>query len=481
MFTQPTYRMQGRLADIDLITVDSAVTTGEPGQRALRLLRNRQQMKPDRPPVVLLMLHQPSDTSAAEQFIAQARPLCQSIHIIEEKSRNKTASHALALHAQQFPEMSGEVRKERLLLLGRRGGGGKPQFIAPFVGGEGTTCGTWTPVIAFRKGKQEWIAGTRPKEEEAGATPIRGFIRGNYAQGVCPAECSFCYLRGLQGFGIKSLYLNLEDALPELDALPRGTVINWAELGGPVEQDPWFVDEQGRGSLVQTILDLASARGIVSFFLTKGVYEPYLRFHDRLALCAISLNAPAISAVFEPGGAPAEERLKGLAWAADHGATDITIRLGPIIPVAAYEMYYEELFCMIADILGQRLKRITVDILRFSPQMPGILRASFAPEIVEPLLSEMEPEVKAHKYRPKASRQLQIYQWVNARLARHGLPQIKLTPCKADPAEATQFLRAGAIGSMPCACWLSYQDLARVRRGQLPLIERTGGAENADV
>lgn len=69
-----------------------------------------------------------------------------------------------------------------------------------------------------------------------------------------------------------------------------------------MEEDPWFVDEQGKGSLVQTIVDLSTERGIVAFFLTKGVYEPYLQLKERLALFAISLNAQAISSVFEPGG-----------------------------------------------------------------------------------------------------------------------------------------------------------------------------------
>ena len=294
--------MLERLADIDLITLDSGVSSGEAGQRALRLLRNRATLAPSHLPYLLVMLHDVAHREAIEQFIAFARPFCRDIQVAEEKSRNKTAPLALDLHRQHFADITQEERKQRLLLLGRRGGGGKPEFIKPFTGGAGTTCGAWTPIVAYRKGNKEWIAGTRPREEETGATPIRGFIRGSYAQGVCPAECSFCYLRGLQGFGIKALYLNLEDALPELDVLPRGTVINWAELGGPIEQDPFFVDEHGHGSLAQTILDLSSQRGIVSFFLTKGVYEPYLQLDNRLALLAISLNAQAISSVFEPGG-----------------------------------------------------------------------------------------------------------------------------------------------------------------------------------
>ena len=268
--------------------------------------------------------------------------------------------------------------------------------------------------------------------------------------------------------GIKQIMLNLEDAIPELDALPRGSVVNWAELGGPVEQDPWFVDPDGRGSLVQSILDLSTERGVVAFFLTKGVYESYLQLDGRLALFAISLNAPAISRIFEPGGAPPEARLKGLASSIDHGLMDHTIRLGPIIPIEGYEKHYQELFQMMADILGHRLKRITVDVLRFSPQMTGILKSSFPAEIVTPLLKEMDMSVKAHKFRPSAERQQQLYHWVNSLLAEYGMPQVKTTPCKADPAEALQFLKVGDIGSMPCACHISYKDRERIRQAGLP-------------
>jgi DNA repair photolyase len=462
--------MLARLAEIDLIALDAAVTGGLAGERARCLLANRQRIAPQRLPRLLITAHNTAEQQRARQAAERLHPFVESVTILDERGRNETATHALNLHRESAPSMSEQQRKNRILLLGRRGGAGKPQFIAPFVGGAGTTCGAWTPVVAYQRGKTTWIAGTRPKEAEQGATPIRGFLRGNYAQGVCPAECSFCYLRGLQGMGIKSILLNLEDAIPELDVLPRGSVVNWAELGGPVEEDPWFMDEHGRGSLVQTILDLSTERGIVSFFLTKGVYEPYLQLDGRLALFAISLNASAVSHVFEPGGASPEERLKGLAWAIDHGLMDHTIRLGPIIPIEGYKDYYHELFALLATILGPRLKRMTIDILRFSAQMPGILRASFPEEIVSSLLAEMEPAMKAHKYRPSAHRQQRIYHWVRTLLAHYGMPHVKTTPCKANPAEALLFLKAGDISSMPCACHISYQDRARLQHRHLPLI-----------
>jgi DNA repair photolyase len=458
------------LAHIDVIALDAAVATGLAGERAERLLANRRRVAPDRLPLLLVTAHNEIEHQRAQEAVQRFGPLVDSVHVMSEAGRNETALNALTLHRHYWPDVGEQERKNRILLLGRRGGGGKPQFIAPFVGGAGTTCGAWTPVVAYQRGKTMWIAGTRSKEEERQATPIRGFLRGNYAQGVCPAECSFCYLRGLQGMGIKGVSLNLEDAIPELDSLPRGSVVNWAELGGPVEEDPWFVDEHGQGSLVQTILDLSTERGIVAFFLTKGVYEPYLHLQGRLALLAISLNAAAISSVFEPGGASPEERLKGLAWAIDHGVMDHTIRLGPIIPIEGYKQHYHELFTMMAEILGPRLKRITIDILRFSPQMPGILRASFPEHIVSSLLTEMEPAVKSHKYRPSVHRQQRLYHWIREMLAHYGMPHVKTTPCKADPAEALLFLKAGDITSMPCACHISYRDREVIRKQTLPVL-----------
>ncbi|MGB8348364.1 MAG: hypothetical protein WCD86_26010 [Ktedonobacteraceae bacterium] len=466
---QPAVMLE-RLEQVDVIALDAAVSADLMGARARRLLANRQRVAPHRLPRLLITAHNDIERQLAQRAARQLQIFVESVTILDERGRNEMAVNALALHRQHWPDVPEQERKLRILLLGRRGGGGKPQFIVPFVGGAGTTCGAWTPIVAYQRGKTTWIAGTRSKEEEREATPIRGFLRGNYAQGVCPAECSFCYLRGLQGMGIKNVLLNLEDAIPELDALPRGSVVNWAELGGPVEEDPWFVDEHGNGSLVQTILDLSTERGIVAFFLTKGVYESYLQLDGRLALLAISLNAPAISAGFEPGGASPEERLKGLAWAIDHGAMDHTIRLGPIIPIEGYKQHYHELFEMMADILGPRLKRMTIDILRFSPQMPGILRASFPEEIVSSLLTEMEPAVKSHKYRPSAHRQQRLYHWIRAMLTHYGMSHVKTTPCKADPTEAFMFLRAGDISSMPCACHVSYQDRERIRRNELPVI-----------
>ena len=193
--------MLERLAAIDVVTLDAAVSSGLMGERAQRLLANRTRVAQQRLPKLLIMAHNDIERNQAQQAATQLQAYADSVTILDERGRNETAVNALAIHRECWPNISEQERKTRILLLSRRGGGGKPQFIAPFVGGAGTTCGAWTPVVAYQRGKTTWIAGTRSKEEEREATPIRGFLRGNYAQGVCPAECSFCYLRGATGYG----------------------------------------------------------------------------------------------------------------------------------------------------------------------------------------------------------------------------------------------------------------------------------------
>ena len=168
--------MLPRLSNIDVIALDAAVASGKAGERAYRLLQNRQYVVPDRLPLLLITTHEDpknghvflEELAAAQSMAERAGPFCHEVKIVLEKGRTETATKALTLHRAYFTGMSDQERKERVLLLGRRGGKGKPEFIAPFTGRAETTCGTWTPVVAYQRGSTTWIAGTRPKSEEEG-------------------------------------------------------------------------------------------------------------------------------------------------------------------------------------------------------------------------------------------------------------------------------------------------------------------------
>ena len=426
-------------------------------------------MLPQCLPRLLITAHNDVERQQAHQAALQLHPFAETVTILDEQGRNETAVNALSLHRQYWPDMSEQERKTRILLLSRRGGGGKPQFIAPFVGGAVRPVARGLRWSLTNVGKQRGLRGHAPRGG-ARSDPYSRLPARQLRAGRLPRRVQLLLLARVTGYGHQEYLVESGRCYSRTRYATAGKRRQLGRTRGSVEEDPWFVDEHGNGSLVQTIIDLSTERGIVAFFLTKGVYERYLQSDGRLALFAISLNAPAISAVFEPGGASPEERLKGLAWAIHDGAMDQTIRLGPIVPIEGYKRHYHELFEMMADILGPRLKRITVDILRFSPQMPGILRASFPEEIVSSLLTQMEPAVKSHKYRPSAHRQQRLYHWVRTMLAHYSMSHVKTTPCKADPTEAFLFLRAGDIASTPCACHISYQDRSRIQRKAPPLL-----------
>lgn len=179
--------MLERLAAIDVIALDAAVSSGPMGERAQRLLANRQRVAPQRLPKLLITAHNDIERQQAQQAIRQLHTFVESATILDERGRNDTAVNALAMHRDYWPDVSEQERKARILLLSRRGGGGKPQFIVPFVGGIGTTCGTWTPIVAYQRGKTTWIAGTRSKEEERQATPYSRFLAGQLR-----ARCLSC-------------------------------------------------------------------------------------------------------------------------------------------------------------------------------------------------------------------------------------------------------------------------------------------------
>lgn len=63
--------------------------------------------------------------------------------------------------------------KRQSLYLTRRGGKGEPNFVSPFLGGAGTTCGEWT----------------RPMVRNADGTVIKGFLKASVAVGFCPVAC----------------------------------------------------------------------------------------------------------------------------------------------------------------------------------------------------------------------------------------------------------------------------------------------------
>lgn len=109
--------MLAHLAQVDVIALDAAVSTGAAGERARRLLENRKKVAPHHLPHLLLTTHTDEEYRIAQERVSHFRPFVDSLEVILEKGRNETATHALTLHRTLWPEVSEPERKERVLLL----------------------------------------------------------------------------------------------------------------------------------------------------------------------------------------------------------------------------------------------------------------------------------------------------------------------------------------------------------------------------
>src|SRR5438034_402711 len=116
--------MLARLEQIDLIALDAAVSADRMGERARRLLANRQHMAPERLPRLLITAHNDREHQLAQRAAQHLHSYVVSVTVLDERGRNETAVNALALHRKYWPNISEQERKTRIMLLGRRGGGG---------------------------------------------------------------------------------------------------------------------------------------------------------------------------------------------------------------------------------------------------------------------------------------------------------------------------------------------------------------------
>jgi DNA repair photolyase len=417
--------------------------------RAIRLLENRRSWGIERP-LVMLTVHSDNETAAAERFQSgSARDLARYV-MVRQKGHNETVGNAINLFRRQFdPSASPFTAKRQSLYLTRRGGKGEPNFVSPFLGGAGTTCGEWT----------------RPMVRKPDGTVIKGFMKASVAVGFCPVECPYCYLNMPYTDGM-DVALNWEDLADELRMKWRRYPypINFGETSGLVEYDEWFASPDGTGSLIQFVIDACAEAEVTPFFLTKIRYPRYLRFHGKVQT-GISLMPEPVREWLAPNGSPAEELLDSLSWAWSAGAVDPVIRLTVIWQ---QKEAYPDFLRLMRDHLGNTDWRLTLDILRFTPVTAAIIAkrypkeaVTFAGEIAtvaHKTLSELAREAKGNdervkKIRPPAERQAEIFTWFRQQLNDLGCKDVMLTPCKGDPGELMLLAQTKVINAMPCACY----------------------------
>lgn len=442
--------VRNNMARIKLFTVAGPLL-GHTAQanRVVRLLENRRAWGIERP-LVMLAVHNNDEKVAAEQFQSGVAWDLARYVVVQQKGHNETVGHAIDLFRQQFDSTADPfTAKRQSLYLTRRGGKGKPNFISPFLGGAGTTCGEWT----------------RPMVRNSDGTVIKGFMKAAVAVGFCPVECPYCYLNMPYTDGM-DVALNWEDLADELQNKWRQYQypINFGETSGLVEYDEWFAAFDGTGSMIQFVIDACAKAEVTPFFLTKIRYPRYLQFHSKVQV-GISLMPEPVRQWVAPNGSPAEELLDSLAWAWSVGVVDPVIRLTVIWQ---QKNVYPDFLKLIRSRLGPSGWRLTLDILRFTPVTASIIAkrypkpaVTFAREIApdgKKTLSALARDAKGSdehvkKIRPPAERQAEIFIWFRQQLNDLGCKDVMLTPCKGDPQELLPLARLKVINAMPCACY----------------------------
>ena len=370
---------------------------------------------------------------------------------MRQRGHNETVGNAITLYRKEVdPAADAFTAKRGSLFLTRRGGKGAANFVSPFTGGAGTTCGEWTP----------------PMVRNPDGTVLKGFMKAAVAVGFCPVECPYCYLNMPYTDGM-DVAVNWEDLAGELRTKWRGFKypVNFGETRGLVEYDEWFAEPGGEGSIIQYVIDACAAADVTPFFLTKIRYPRHLRFTGKVQ-AGISLMPEPVRQWVAPHGSPAEELLDSLAWAVSAGA-----RATPVVRLTVIWRQIEEYpefleFCR--ERLGTSGWRLTLDVLRFTPTTAYIIAKrypeasiAFAGEISAGSSGDLGALARAakgaaehvKKIRPPAERQEEIFRWFRTQLNTLGCGSVMLTPCKGDPDELAPLARLKVINAMPCACY----------------------------
>ena len=441
---QTTTIVRDNLARIRLLAVAGPAFLDERQvDRLAAVLRNFQRFGL-RAPVVVAGVHNDAETAAAEDRLRQLAPLIATWRIARQTGHTEMIGTGLQVYRELIdPEADRFTAKRHMLVLARRGGQGQPQFVSPFTGGAGTTCGEWT----------------RPVYRKPSGEVIKGFLKAALAVGFCPVECPFCYLQMAYTDGM-TINLNWEDLAEELKREWPGFPypINFSETSGVVEYDEWFAGPNGEGSMVQFLIDACADVEVIPFLLTKIRFPPYLRYSERVQV-GISAMPEEIRRTMAPHGSPTDELVRSLAAAVDAGASDPVVRL---FFMWKYREAYSAMLRRLRDYLGESGWGLTLDIPRFTARTLATIGKRY-PQLAETFATELGdgtgtlPDLIAgnndKKIRPSLQRQTDAYQWVRRELNQIGCQDVSITACKGNPDELRPLVHAGVIDAMPCACY----------------------------
>jgi hypothetical protein len=201
-------------------------------------------------------VHRDVEQRMLERFLREPAAELARFVSVRQADHSELVGNALKVFRDQIDPTPDDFSiKRQTLFLTRRGGKGVPQFVSPFTGGAGTTCGKWTHVVKF----------------EADGTVRKGFMKAALINGFCIVGCPYCFHQGMVYTEGMDVALNWQDLADELLTDFRGypDPINFGETSGLIEFDEWFFNGRD-GSIAQFVINACAAADVNPVFLDQN-------------------------------------------------------------------------------------------------------------------------------------------------------------------------------------------------------------------
>ena len=156
----------------------------------------------------------------------------------------------------------------------------------------------------------------------------------------CPLDCSYCYLRGTTRGKMQPQYVRIDHVLEALDEaftkIESPSIFNAGELSDAL------MNPQIMAKIVEKFEQQSKHK---IYLLTKfGARNiEFLLDHPRKqVICGWSINAPAVSKIWEKAAPSPEKRIEAAKQVKALGY-DTRIRIDPIFPVSDWQLHYGQL------------------------------------------------------------------------------------------------------------------------------------------
>ena len=233
----------------------------------------------------------------------------------------------------------------------------------------------------------------------------------------CDVGCTYCILQGYLNNPLLTVYVNLEDALEEVEQMLRAHPDQFFRIGTGELTDSLTFDPVALQSR-ELIPFFARQDNAILELKTKTTHvDQFLDLDPRgRVIVSWSLNAPAVAASEEGSAPPLEARLRAARKVQEAGYR-LGFHFDPLIEHEGWEKGYRQVVDALFDtVSAERIAWISLGALRYPPVLDALIRRRH-PHSRLPL-AELVPGVdgKLRYFRPTRVKMFrQMYRWIKER------------------------------------------------------------------